>query len=56
VDIGYNATYITDILARMPSEDVIFEFSSAVAAGLVYSPEVPKDDFLCLVMPLRLAE
>ncbi len=56
VEIGYNATYITDILSKMPGEDVIFEFSTPVAAGLLYSPELPKDDFLCLVMPLRLAE
>ena len=56
VEIGYNATYITDILARMPGEEVVFEFASPVSAGLMYSPEVAKDDFLCLVMPLRLAE
>ncbi len=56
VEIGYNATYITDILSKMPGSDVIFEFSTPVAAGLLYSPEQPKDDFLCLVMPLRLAE
>jgi DNA polymerase-3 subunit beta len=56
VEIGYNATYITDILSKMPGQEVIFEFSSPVAAGLVYSPDISKDDFLCLVMPLRLAE
>lgn len=56
VEIGYNANYITDILSRISSDEVIFEFSSSVAAGLVYSPDIPKDDFLCLVMPLRLAE
>jgi len=56
VEIGYNATYVSDILTRMAGEDVVFEFSSPVAAGVVYSPEIPKDDFLCLIMPLRLAE
>ncbi len=56
VEIGYNATYITDILSRMPGDEVTFEFSSPVSAGLMYSPEISKDDFLCLVMPLRLAE
>ncbi len=56
VEIGYNAIYVTDILSKMPGEEVIFEFSTPVAAGLMYSPEVPKDDFLCLIMPLRLAE
>jgi len=56
VEIGYNAVYIHDILSKMPGDEVIFEFSTPVAAGLLYSPEIPKEDFLCLVMPLRLAE
>jgi len=56
VEIGYNATYISEVLAKMESDDVTFELSTAVAAGIVYNSEVPKEDFLCLVMPLRLAE
>ncbi|HUV29578.1 MAG TPA: DNA polymerase III subunit beta [Acidobacteriota bacterium] len=56
VEIGYNATYISEILGKVDSDEVVFEFSSAVAAGVVYSPDIPKEDFLCLIMPLRLAE
>lgn len=56
VEIGYNAIYINEILSKIPSDEVIFEFSTPVAAGLMYSPDVAKEDFLCLVMPLRLAE
>ncbi len=56
VELGYNATYITEILGRIDSEDVVFELSTSVAAGLVYGTDIPKDDYLCLVMPLRLAE
>lgn len=56
VEIGYNSQYIGDILSRMDSNEVIFELSSPVAAGVVYSQDIPKEDFLCLVMPLRLAE
>jgi len=56
MDIGYNASYITEILSKVDGEEVIFELSSPVAAGVIYSPNIPKDDFLCLVMPLRLAE
>ena len=56
VEIGYNSSYIADILSRIGSEDVVFEFSTPVAAGLVHSADIPKDDFLCLIMPLRLAE
>ena len=56
VEIGYNATYISEILNKIDGEEVVFEFSTPVSAGVMYSPEVPKEDFLCLVMPLRLAE
>ena len=56
VEIGYNATYINDILARMDGSEVLFELSTPIAAGVVYSPGTPRDEFLCLVMPLRLAE
>ncbi len=56
IEIGYNATYIVEILGRLEGTESVFELSSAVAAGIVYSPAVPKEDYLCLVMPLRLAE
>ena len=56
IEIGYNAAYVQDILQRIEGNDVIFELSSAVAAGLIYSPEIKKEDYLCLIMPLRLAE
>jgi len=56
IELGYNATYITDVLSRIDGDEVVFELSSPHAAALVYSPQVPKEDFLCLVMPLRLAD
>jgi DNA polymerase-3 subunit beta len=56
IEIGYNAGYIHDILSKMEGDEVVFELSSPVAAGIVYSSDTPKDDFLCLVMPLRLTE
>jgi DNA polymerase-3 subunit beta len=56
VELGYNANYINDILSKIDSSDTIFELSSPVSAGLVYATDTPKADFLCLIMPLRLAE
>jgi DNA polymerase III subunit beta len=56
VDIGYNATYVSEILSKIDSDEVVFELSSPVAAGIVYGTDVSKNDFLCLIMPLRLAE
>jgi len=56
IEIGYNATYVTEILSRMESPEVVFELSSSVSAGIIYSPDISKDDYLCLIMPLRLAD
>lgn len=56
LEIGYNANYITDIIGKLEGDEVIFELSTPTAAGLMYTPSVPKDDYLCLVMPLRLAD
>nr|MBN2276514.1 DNA polymerase III subunit beta [candidate division Zixibacteria bacterium] len=56
IELGYNANYISDVLAKIDGDEVIFELSNAISAGLIYSPEIPKDDFLCLIMPLRLAD
>ena len=56
LELGYNAIYINDILNKMDGDEVIFELSSSVSAGIVYTPTLPKEDYLCLVMPLRLAD
>lgn len=56
IEMGYNAMYVTEILGKMEGDEVIFELSTPVAAGVVYSPSIPRADYLCLVMPLRLAE
>lgn len=56
IEIGYNASYVSDILAKLEDDEVIFELSSPVAAGIVYGTSVAKEDYLCLIMPLRLAD
>ena len=53
--IGYNASYLLDILRRIDSEEVLFELESAVTAGIIRPAEQPEgEDYLCLIMPLRL--
>jgi DNA polymerase-3 subunit beta len=56
IEIGYNAGYVNDILGKIEGDEVIFELSNPVSAGLIYTSDTPKDDFLCLLMPLRLTE
>ena len=55
IEIGFNSTYVIDVLTHLDSEKVSFKFSSATRAGLV-SPVDAKDgeDVVMLVMPVRL--
>ena len=55
--IGYNSTYLQDVLRRITCDEVVFELDSAVAAGIIRPGEqLEGEDYLCLLMPLRLNE
>ena len=59
MDIGYNASYLLDILRSIPTEQVVFRLKSALSAGVVEPvgalPE-EGEELLCLIMPLRLPD
>lgn len=55
LEIGYNANYILDLLKQMDGDEVKFALASSVSAGVV-TPAQDKGDYLCLIMPLRLAD
>lgn len=57
LEVGYNANYILDMLKNYENGDVTFELATSVSAGVIHSAiEEKKDEYLCLIMPLRLAE
>lgn len=57
MDVGYNASYVLDILKQMDGDEVIFELGTPISAGKIYSAEKKEgEEYLCLLMPLRLAE
>jgi DNA polymerase-3 subunit beta len=62
MDIGYNANYVLDILRQMDGDEVAFDLASPVAAGVVHATQKTKEaerlseEYLCLLMPLRLVE
>lgn len=55
LEIGYNAQYILDILKQLDGDEVRFSLSSPTSAAVVTAVD-DGDDYLCLVMPLRLAD
>jgi len=57
MEIGYNANYVQDVLKQIDGQQVDFSFSSATASGMVMPKEKKEgEEYLCLVMPLRLAD
>ncbi len=59
MEIGYNASYLLDILRSIPTEQVVFRLKTALSAGLIEPVgKLPQDDetLLCLIMPLRLPD
>ena len=57
LDIGFNATYLLEILRYMPTEQVKLTFKAPERAATI-EPEAWDDGakYLCLVMPLRLMD
>ena len=57
LDIGFNATYLLEILRYLPTEEVKLTFKAPERASTI-EPEGWNDPakYLCLVMPLRLVD
>ena len=57
MDIGYNATYLADILKHIDGERAKFRFDSPIKAGIIEPVDQEEGEYyFCLLMPLRLAE
>ncbi|MEW6510400.1 MAG: DNA polymerase III subunit beta [Bacteroidota bacterium] len=55
LEIGFNSTYLIDMLTHLESEQVAFRFSTPTRAGILAPVGGDdRDDVLMLVMPVRL--
>ncbi len=55
--VGYNASYILDVLKTTDADEVKFELGKPVEASVIKPASEPgEESYICLVMPLRLAE
>jgi len=52
IDIGFNVTFLLDVLNNIKSENVIVELGDANSSALLSVPD--NDDFRYVVMPMRL--
>jgi DNA polymerase-3 subunit beta len=58
IEIGFNASYLLEVLRFMPSDDIRMTFRSPERAAIIAPVDgMPEGgDYLCLVMPLRLMD
>jgi DNA polymerase III subunit beta len=55
MEIGFNATYLVDILSHIEGDQVTMKLSAPTRAGIVSPAESPEtEDTLMLIMPVRL--
>ncbi len=53
MDMGFNITYLVEVLSILKTKDVKFSFSSAQGSVLITMPDSP-DRFRYVVMPMRI--
>jgi DNA polymerase-3 subunit beta len=53
VQIAFNARYVLDALAVLPTDEVEFRFDGPLSPGLITSPD--STDYLYVIMPVRVA-
>ncbi|HWV35219.1 MAG TPA: DNA polymerase III subunit beta [Thermomicrobiales bacterium] len=56
MDIGFNASYLLEVLRYIPTEEVRMTFKAPDRASTVEPVGEDSPDYLCLVMPLRLLD
>jgi DNA polymerase-3 subunit beta len=57
MQIGYNSTYLVDMLRHIDKDDVVFEMKDSVSAAILYPSEAEDDeDHVMLLMPIRINE
>ncbi len=55
--LGYNASYVMDILRHLDTEEAIVKLKSPISASLIYpTDQQPDEDITMLLMPIRLKE
>jgi DNA polymerase-3 subunit beta len=56
IDIGFNASYLLEVLRYMPTDEVKLTFKAPERAATIEPAGENVPDYLCLVMPLRLLD
>jgi len=57
MEIGYNGIYVLDVLRHLDTDEALFLLKDSVSAAVIYpSSQMPDEELMMLVMPIRLTE
>ena len=57
IEVAYNGVYVLDLLKHIDTDEVNFLMKDSVSAAIVTpSTQKEKEDFMMLIMPIRLSE
>lgn len=54
-ELAFNIDYLTELLERLPGEEVIYQFKDEVGQGVFMSPSLEDFSFRYVLMPVRFA-
>ncbi len=56
VELAFNIDYLTELLDRLPGEEVVYQFKDEVGQGIFMSPSIDDFTFRYILMPVRYAQ
>jgi hypothetical protein len=54
-ELAFNIDYLTELLDRLPGEEVVYQFKDEVGQGIFMSPSIEDFSFRYILMPVRFA-
>lgn len=55
-ELAFNIDYLTELLERLPGEEVVYQFKDEVGQGVFMSPSLKDFSFRYVLMPVRFAK
>jgi DNA polymerase-3 subunit beta len=55
LELAFNIDYLTELLERIPGEEVIYQFKDDVGQGIFMSPSIEDMSFRYILMPVKFA-
>ena len=56
VELAFNIDYLTELLDRLPGDEVVYQFKDEVGQGIFMSPSIEDFSFRYILMPVRYAQ